>query len=217
MHPLHVIAVGPFGRAVADRIGEFVPDCAVSLAPGGPLAGPRPPDAEIHLLAAWRRVPPLERELDALAHRRGTPWLPVVLDHPLLRVGPAVVPGTGPCHDCYRRRTAQHAPSPAVSEALDRHYERDPSAGLAGYLPATALLAAVTALETIARLRRDPASEAGRLRQINPLTQQMTTGRTVGVHGCPRCGLGRDEAGRSYRELRAALGEALGEATPWAA
>jgi bacteriocin biosynthesis cyclodehydratase domain-containing protein len=212
MASIHVIAVGAFGRAVANRVGELADGVVItrSTGTGLPLSMPR---ARVHVLAAWRRVPTLERELDSLAFGEGTPWLPVVLEHPVLRVGPAVVPGAGPCHGCFQRRAAQHAADRAVAGALERRYDTDPAAGPAGYLPPAALLGAALAVEAAARLAVLPVAEAGRLRRIDLLTQQLSNGRTVGVHGCVHCGLHRDGATRSYAGLRAELPKVLS----WAA
>ncbi|MFC7479477.1 hypothetical protein ACFQX7_04660 [Luedemannella flava] len=116
-----------------------------------------------------------------------------------------MVPGLGACHGCYRRRVAQHDPGQAVSAALGRHYEQDDRDGPAGHLPSAALFAAATATDVADRLWVAPEAEAGRVRQLDVPTQQLRSGQVVGVHGCPRCGLGRDETTRSYERLPALL------------
>jgi bacteriocin biosynthesis cyclodehydratase domain-containing protein len=193
MYHLSVTPVGPFGRAVADRLRDLYDDVEAAVA--------HPPGTRLNLLVAWRRVPSLEREFDEESFRSGQPWLPVVLNHPVLEIGPAVVPGTGACHGCYRSRLAQHDAARSVRAAVDRHYDADTLAGPAGYLPSTALFAAAAAAEVIDRLWAEPENEAGRVRLIDVPTQRLRSGRVVGVHGCPRCGLGRDETIRSYGRL----------------
>lgn len=212
MYQLIVTPVGPFGHAVAERLRDLCHRVEVVGADAaGPVTRPPipdqalPPGPRLNVLVSWRRVPRTEREFDEEAFRTGDPWLPVVLDHPVLEIGPAVVPGTGPCCGCYRRRIAQHDPSRAVRAAVDRHYDADPLAGPAGHLPSTALFAAAAVADVVDRLRTAPEDEAGRVRQINVPTQQLWSGRAVGVHGCPRCGLGRDESTRSYERLPALL------------
>lgn len=200
MHDLIVTPVGPFGQAVAERLRDIRDDVVIAEA-----GRERPPGMTV--LAAWRRVPDLERTLDDEAFRTGTPWLPVILDHPQLEIGPVVVPGHGACHGCYRRRQTQHDNARVIRTAIDVHYEANPAAGPDGYLPSTALLAAAAVDDVVARLRADPEAEAGRVRQIEVTTQQMRTGRVVGVHGCPKCGLGRDETTRSYERLPEMLQE----------
>lgn len=212
MHHLIVTPVGPFGYAVAERLRDLCHDVEVAGAGAtGTVVRPRvpdparPPGPRLNLLVTWRRVPQMEQEFDEESFRSGQPWLPVILDHPVLEIGPVVVPGVGACHTCYRRRLAQHDGSRAIRDAVDQHYDADASAGPAGYLPATALFAAAAAAEVVDRLRAAPASEAGRVRQIDVPTQQLRSGLVVGVHGCPRCGLGRDETTRSYERLPAML------------
>ncbi|KUL29609.1 TOMM precursor leader peptide-binding protein [Actinoplanes awajinensis] len=200
MYHLFVTPVGPFGFAVAERLRDLVHDVEIAGAPGA-VVRPRTPEPRLHVLIAWRRIPELERECDEESFRTGQPWLPVILDHPVLEIGPAVVPGAGACQSCYRGRQAQHDPARTVRAAVDRHYTADAQAGPAGYLPSTALLAAAAVAEAVDRLRTAPEDEAGRVRQIDVPTQQLRAGRVVGVHGCPRCGLGRDETTRSYVRL----------------
>ncbi|GID91976.1 TOMM precursor leader peptide-binding protein [Amorphoplanes digitatis] len=207
MYHLIVTPVGPFGYAVAERLRDLCHDIEVAGAPAGSVAPPPVPDPErpsgprLNLLVAWRRVPLMEREFDEESFRSGQPWLPVVLDHPVLEIGPVVVPGAGACHGCYLRRRTQHDPARAVRAAVENHYDSDAVAGPAGYLPSTALFAAAAAADVVDRLRNSPEDEAGRVRQIDVPTQQVRSGRVVGVHGCPRCGLGRPEATRSYERL----------------
>jgi bacteriocin biosynthesis cyclodehydratase domain-containing protein len=210
MHHLIVTPVGPFGHAVAERLRDLYHDVEVGGA-GAPVVRPRvsdpakPSSPRLNVLVAWRRVPQLEREFDEESFRCGQPWLPIGLDHPVLEIGPVVVPGAGACHGCYRGRLAQHDPSRAVRAAIDRHYDSDAAAGPAGYLPSTALFAAAAAAEIADRLDTAPETEAGRVRQLDVPTQQLQSGRVIGVHGCPRCGIGRDETTRSYERLPAML------------
>lgn len=209
MYHLIVTPVGPFGHAVAEWLRDLCSD--VEIAGTGTVVRPRVPDPaaptrpRLNVLAAWRRVPQLEREFDAESFRSGQPWLPVILDHPVLEIGPLIVPGAGPCHGCYRGRLAQHDPARAVHAAVDRHYDADAAAGPAGYLPSTALFAAAAAADIVDRMGAALESEAGRVRQLDVPTQQLQSGRVVGVHGCPRCGAGRDETTRSYERLPALL------------
>jgi bacteriocin biosynthesis cyclodehydratase domain-containing protein len=206
MQNLIVTPVGPFGLAVAERLRDLHDDVEIA---GAGIVRPRAPEPRLNVLAAWRRVPRMERDFDEEAFRTGQPWLPVTLDHPVLEIGPVVVPGSGPCHGCYRGRLAQHDPDQAFRALIGEHYDADPTAGPDGYLPSTALFAAAVVAGLADRLATAPDSEAGRVRQYDVPTQQMWSGRVVGVHGCPRCGLGRDETTRSYDRLPALLKPAL--------
>jgi len=203
MH-LIVTPVGPFGLAVADRLRDLCADVEIA-GQAGTVVRPRVPEPRLNVLVAWRRVPRTEREFDEDAFRTGQPWLPVTLDHPVLEIGPVVVPGTGPCHHCYRGRTAQHDAGREFRAVVDAHYDENPSDGPAGYLPSTALFAAAAIAGVAGRLRTAPEREAGTVRQLDVPSQALWSGHVVGVHGCARCGLGRDETTRSYDRLPALL------------
>ena len=200
--PVHVLAVGAFGQAVADLL---VADGLAAPAPAWP---PEAWPTGAGVLAAWRPVPALAGELDEGADRGGAPWLPVVQEHPLVRVGPAVVPGLGPCHGCAVLRSRQHDEAADVTAAMDRFYDAHQEAGPAGYLPPIATAAAMAAGRALARLAAAPAAEAGRVWELDALRLEARAGRVVGVHGCPRCGspAGSGRDGALAAELRHVLG-----------
>jgi bacteriocin biosynthesis cyclodehydratase domain-containing protein len=206
---LSVVCVGPFGRAVAERLAAGDGVAVTPLEPGAPLVTSDLPVARAYALASWRPPAAAAEALDRLAHAWGVPWLAIVAEHPLLRVGPTVVPGRGACRRCFEARRRQHAPAPELADALERHYRAHPQAGPRGHLPAHAAIAAALATEALERAAADPAAEAGRVRQFHVVTQRLSGGRAVGLHGCPRCGRRRDERTRSYHPLTAELAEVL--------
>ena len=210
---LHVIGAGPFGGAVAEAILAARPEASATLAQRdlGPDRADGPgavlPPAAGYVLAAGCPMPGYAAALDQVAFEQGVSWLPVIVEHPLLRIGPAVVPGVGACYGCWRRRLRQHAVAPDLEAALERAYRHATVERQAGHLPAAARLAAAVALDVVERLAHDAPGETGRVRQMDLLTRQLTTGKALGVHGCPRCGLGRDERDRSHASLLAELEE----------
>jgi bacteriocin biosynthesis cyclodehydratase domain-containing protein len=208
--PIHIIGVGPWGHEVAYRLSARTPMPLVTLLElDSSPADLDLPAARARVLASSRAVPGLASALDDSAYQSPSPWLPVVMAHPHLQIGPAVAAGHGACFSCWQRRLRQHAQAPDVDAALQRYYEDHPSEQPYGHLPPSAELAAAMALRVVDRLMADPGSEAGWLRQINLVSRHMTKGRGIGVHGCPRCGLGRNEAGRSHDRLSVAMGQAL--------
>ncbi|MFC7479478.1 hypothetical protein ACFQX7_04665 [Luedemannella flava] len=64
MYRLIVTPVGPFGHAVAERLRDLRRDVSVEVEIE--VDGP---DPVLRVLAAWRRVPALERDLDEESHR----------------------------------------------------------------------------------------------------------------------------------------------------
>ncbi len=196
---VEIVAIGPFGDHVARVLAELRPgvrrvdDAGI----GGPVA--------VRVLAAWRPVPALAGEVDARSRREGVAFLPVIAEPPRIVVGPVSVPSWPGCWACYHRRVLQHDPRPAESRTLLAFYDAHPEAGPAGYLPVLADLAAARAAAMLRRLERAPGEVAGRVWQMNVLTPRPSEGTVVGVHGCPSCGLGRNEEERSSAELQAAL------------
>jgi bacteriocin biosynthesis cyclodehydratase domain-containing protein len=159
-------------------------------------------------------VPSVCELLDRRCHEERRPFVPLVADAAVLRLGPIVVPGHGSCWGCWLRRFKQHAQWPAQRAALLQHYAARPDAGPRGHLEPFALLAAARLSEVIDGL--DASCElAGRLWQMDMLTRDVVTSVVVGVHDCPRCGLRRSPPLRTVEELRRSLaylwdGERLG-------
>ncbi|HZU66451.1 MAG TPA: TOMM precursor leader peptide-binding protein [Ktedonobacteraceae bacterium] len=212
--PVHIVPVGAFGQAIADVLKELLPDVVETKPdPGNKTSPALWPVARVNILAAWRPVPQLNRLCEGISYAWKKHFIPVVLEDRSLRVGPVVVPGMGACYRCYEKRLLQHSPRQAIHSALRSHYEAHPQSGPAGYLAPFAEIAAIRLAQFIARLDADPASEAGRLWQMDIITRQTLTARVVGVHGCPRCGLHRDEATRSYMPLQQELAQLLSERT----
>lgn len=204
--PLHILAIGSFGAAVADRLEPDLPGARIARRGDDRSQPMHWPPARMHVLVAWRETPALAERLDQAAHQWRVPWLPVVLEHPRLRVGPLVVPGRGPCHRCFRDRSAQHDPRPEVTRALHAHLDASPEDGPLGYLPAHASIAAGLTRELLERVERgEVTSDAGVVRWIDLLSGRPGRANVVAVHGCSRCGLRRDPAERTHARLAADL------------
>jgi len=210
---VQALALGRFGQAVAAELAAVLDGVTVrtgSLPTGEPLPRPgRVRGGQGGPGARRRPVPAVTEEVDARSHATATPWLPVLIEAGALRVGPMVVPGTSACHRCFRRRLRQHAPARAVEAALERHFTASGDDEPYGHLPGTAVLAATAAADVLDLAAADPAAAGGQVRQQDLASGRLTTGRVVGVHGCDRCGLHRDERTRSTLDLQPALREAL--------
>lgn len=176
---LGMCGLGPFGARVVSRLRDWLPRAAI--AGNVPAAFDGPPDAVI--VVSWRPSAAEFGRADELAYARGVPWLPVTLEHPVLRVGPWVEPPAGPCHRCYWTRRVQHDRQPATSRLLHAAYDNDPGLGHRGFLPGQAR----TAASYVALLLRQ-GPPAGQLFTVGLTETRVTASPVVPVHGCPCCG-----------------------------
>ncbi|MFJ5968299.1 TOMM precursor leader peptide-binding protein [Streptomyces sp. NPDC093060] len=189
MIKVHVLAVGEFGTAVAERLRRDHHDLEISSYQAGPLElSASWPDADLRILASWRETPRLAEVLDARSADWNAPWFPVLAEHPRLRVGPLVVPGAGACYRCYRKRRAQHERDGAHVTTLHAHYDATPESGPGGFLPHHADMAAGMALDMLRRVEAGEGERlAGTVRHWHLLEQHLSDARVVGVHACDRC------------------------------
>lgn len=202
---VHLLSVGPFGHSVGNYLRIFRDD--VHVTPVNDNTIPLPdtwPDSRIIAVAAWRPVPTLCELLNQLSFERYCPFLPLILDSSILRLGPIVSPGNGACWNCWVRRSHQHSAWPKEQSALLQHYASYPDFGPQGYLEPFAMMGAAKITEAINSLDSSTAIP-GHIWQIDMLTRKIATSTVVGIHDCPRCGLHRPVATRSFAEMQRGL------------
>jgi bacteriocin biosynthesis cyclodehydratase domain-containing protein len=156
------------------------------------------------ILATWRPVPDLCSALNDYSFERHQPFVPLVMNSQCLSLGPIVMPGVGGCWACWLRRARQHDTWPQEQAALAHFYKANPELGPNGYLEPFALMGAARLAQTIQALDSSTAIP-GQIWTIDLITRRIVVGTLVGIHGCPRCGLGRAEDSRSIAEMRSEL------------
>lgn len=205
---VHIISVGAFGNAVAAALKELLPDVQQTGVDAQNQSYPASwPTARVNILASWRPVPALQKLIDDISFAWKRPSITVVLNAPYLLIGPVVVPGSSACYSCYEKRYLQHSARQEVYRGLQAHYDQHPESGPQGYLPSLVHIAALRLAQNILQLDEDAASVAGNIWHMNTMTRYTFTARVVGVHACPRCGLQRDEATRSYLDMQKELSD----------
>lgn len=203
--PVHVLSVGPFGQAVARYLTTLRHDVSETVVINNVLPLPETwPVSRMRLLVSWRPVPSLCQLLEETTFSSCRPFLPLMLDSTAMRIGPVVVPGSGCCWSCWVKRWRQHSEWPEAHSALLGYYASHPDNGPAGFLESFALIGAARLTEIIEEIDSSEV-QGGSMWQINLLTREIVTGVAIGFHDCPRCGLRREAAKRSYSGLQREL------------
>lgn len=187
--PVHIVGTGPFGKRCGQLLAANLPASRRYDSIELTAAFASQPAAVV--LAIWRPEPALCEAADEIAFRYGVPWLPVIMEHPAIRVGPVIRPPAGPCFGCYARRRGQHDGQPWATAALHAAYQRDRTCGPRGYLPQHARLAAGVA-QTMLLSEAGSAADAvsATVTTIRLVTGGMSASRVMACHGCARCGGG---------------------------
>ncbi|MDG4797052.1 TOMM precursor leader peptide-binding protein [Micromonospora sp. WMMD1082] len=174
--PVTIVAVGDFGRAVAGRLVSRIAGTHVTESAPAAATTPLLPI----VLASWREARTVARAIDA---NDAVPWwLPVILAHPQIRVGPVFGPHVSGCYDCLLGRVLAADPQPHLTRALWDLYDRDATAGPLGYLEHHASVAAALATMLI---RHDDSSRR-RVLRYNVLGGTLRVDEFVPVDGCSR-------------------------------
>jgi hypothetical protein len=140
-----VISGGAFGRRVASFLAGN--EAASQTTYDRPIDGSGIESAFERqgtsiVIALSRPDPELCQRADLLAFERNRIWLPIVMEHPVITIGPLVRPPGGPCFTCSHRRRVQHEIGDELSAVVKAAYMADPAWGPEGYLPHHARLAA---------------------------------------------------------------------------
>lgn len=196
-----IITMGAFGSAVGHRVRERLaasPPIDISCFDLTALAFDLHP---IVWASSCERTTTADT-IDEIAHRLGRTWIPIVFEHPVIRVGPFVRPGCGACYRCFVRRRNQHSLLPEHSSALHALYDRGESLGPSGFLPHHVELAAAILVRQCDRLTN------GRLETAEVVLADVISGRlsttgVVPVHRCDRCGARHrgDDTWASFEQL----------------
>jgi bacteriocin biosynthesis cyclodehydratase domain-containing protein len=189
--------VGPFGAHVASLLATALPGGGKVDATLAGISAALAEQASAVVIALSRPDPTLCDTIDALSYRHQRPWLPVIMEHPVIRIGPLARPPAGPCFRCYARRRRQHDRQPWVTAALLAGNDRQQVCGPGGYLPHHARLAAAIAHDAVRSLLEDSPSQAapepGSVSTIRLADMGLSLGlRSSGViacHDCDRCGV----------------------------
>lgn len=200
---LHLITVGAFGKAVARNLRTLIEFRETTIEYGA-KRDQGWSMADINVVVAWRPVPRICALLDDLCFERRTRFLPLILDGTVMIVGPFVVPGAGSCWHCWNIRCQQHAAWPTEREALLSFYASHPAEGPNGYLEPFAMMGAARINEAVSLFQGEQAIP-GEIWQIDMLSLDITQTVAIGVNDCPRCGLRRPAATRSFSELQKRL------------
>jgi bacteriocin biosynthesis cyclodehydratase domain-containing protein len=182
-----VAGIGGFGLDVAQAVAKSWGAMLLTLdALEGALA-----DGVVGVAAMWRPCPKLCERLDGLSFEAGTPWLPIVMDHPRIRVGPWGAAPEGPCYQCYAARKSQHDLQPKVTRALEAAYDCDATDGPTGYLPHHVTTAVGLAKLSLRKQTAEGVAAAtGEALVVNVVTGKSAAHIVIPCHGCTRCGTG---------------------------
>lgn len=219
---IHLITAGESAAAVADRLAPVLSAAGdrlvtTALEPASPIDPSFWPHCDLRIVVSRREDAVLFELVDRSAAETGIAYIPVVFEHPRLRVGPTIVPGgsggpantSGGCHRCFTGRQYQHNPGMVAASALWEHYATDRAAGPDGHLPQHAALASALVARVVAAIREGRlADERNLIRTVHLLQGTHQRHELIPVHGCSRCARPRPDASWS------ALARELGHLTP---
>ena len=178
---LHVLTIGAFGEAVAKVLQDLLPNVIVTPyhTESQTPAVANWPTAQLNVIAAWRPVPGMYRLLEATSYEWKLPFTTVVMEAPNVRVGPLVLPDTGPCYSCYEKRVLQHSPQYTASRLCKTITNGSRKSGPGGYLHSFAEVGAIRLAQMMVGAGGELATEAaGQVWQFNTVTRQATTWRS---------------------------------------
>jgi len=180
--PAALAGAGDFGNRVVSLLARAPGRTSYPIAELGSALAARPP---VLVAALGQPAPEVCEQADQWAFTHGTCWLPVIMDHPHVRVGPLVAPGLGACFGCFQERAAQHESDPKAASALRAARGTGETPAPRGYLGHHTRLAAAIADLVLAD---SPERAAGLVATFHVLGTGVRRHRVTPFGGCPRCG-----------------------------
>ena len=199
---IHIFAGGKYGNAVASVVKELASHVVITqVEEMEQIPIETMSSTQLYVLTSWRPMSKLCHILEEISYTHKTPFIPAIMMGPLLQVGPVIIPGMGACYTCYEKRFFQHSPLRSRYKDIYHYYDTHPTSGPQGYLHSFADLAATLIAQLTENLASDAATVAAHIWQWNTINLEGGHSIVTGIHGCPRCGLQRDETRRSYEEM----------------
>lgn len=174
---------GQFGAAVADALQTMTHCDRSSLHDAAHGPSQTLANRDFVAVASWRRNDRDLDKVDEACFAVGVRWCPVYLSEDRLVCGPLIIPSSGPCFSCFRRRYLCHHPAPERELCLQRAYDRDQSLGPPGFVAPMAHIAASLLLMSA----QSGEDARGKLLEINLFDAGLLETQVIAVHNCPRC------------------------------
>lgn len=149
-------------------------------------------------LATDRPYPAVELELDQACWVAGVPWIPAVLLAHEFRVGPAIIPGQTPCHECWTRRVRSQTSDLATYDVINEFGAKSaPGSWFVGELSVlTEQVAALLMAEVLALVTKSyplPPYRMGRWWEGDMMFACLRSHLFARVGLCGRCAAGEQE------------------------
>jgi bacteriocin biosynthesis cyclodehydratase domain-containing protein len=204
-----VVPTGAFGGEVSTFLGGYAH--VQEVVRTGTLDEAFDLDSALVVTATWRPSPSLHSRADGLSFERQRPWLPIVMEHWRILIGPLARPPAGPCHQCFARRRAQHDTRYSETVAADRAFSEDQEAGPRGYMPYHARVAASLAIWLVQLAQASSPSLAGpeavsasKVLEFDLMTSDISVSSVIRCHDCNRCA-GRAQPAIAVKEVLSKL------------
>ena len=202
---IHMISIGPFGKAVAALVKQALPNDRITCCAEYSSTDMSLPDAQIYIVVSWHPVHNLCCTIEKMCYSQKSIFIPAIMHDPWLQVGPIVIPGSGACYSCSQKRFLQHSPLSALYQDIYHYYDEHPEQGPQGFLLPVANLTAMRLLLALETLASQSDQIAGYMWRWTLATLEASGNLVTGVHGCPYCGLQREESTRSYGAMQQSL------------
>lgn len=159
-------------------------------------------DADTFIVISDRPCISYCKMMSDFCHQYGKAFIPIIVDQPFLTIGPVYINHNDSCYYCFIDRSMQHSPIPKVAKSIWSYYEQNKTPGPRGFHPSEPALLANWILS---HQKKGWVDIRNQVYQLNLVTRETVQSHVIGIHGCHRCGLGRDEQTRGYEKLLAEI------------
>lgn len=194
---IHVIDIGDFAHRVTDVLVNQRIATRTKVIDQYPVIESLKL-ADCYLLISSHPCVTFSKKLEDYAYKNNGIFLPVILDHPYLTIGPlSNYNDDTACYHCSLDRKMQHDSASHASLNLFDYYDQFVGVEPKGYRPSDITMLGYWLQHTLIEGLDDLVSTTYLL---NIFSREAFTSKVIGVHGCERCG-SQQEQNRSYENL----------------
>ncbi|WP_077706052.1 hypothetical protein [Virgibacillus dokdonensis] len=200
---IHMFTNGPLSKEVSQILKKNISTTtSIEISEAIILNNPDLEAAELIVVISDNPCVSFCKKISDYSYKEKKIFVPIIIDQPNVIIGPIWRSAEDACYHCYIDRILQHSPVSQVLKEVWQFYDHNLQTFSTGYHPSEPSFLASWLLGNLSNCFSDVR---GQVIQLNLVTREPISSQVIGVHGCPRCGLGREEKTRGYIHIQEEL------------
>jgi hypothetical protein len=194
---IQLVSIGKFTEEISSFIKENTRDILITQVNDEYPELEELIEADLFIVLSSQPCVEFCKKVENYSYSINAKFLPIIVNQPMITIGPLSNVEDGACFHCFIDRVMQHSPIAAVQNSVSKYYNDHIISLSTGYHPADVTMIGNWLIYTI---EHNVNILEGKIINFNMYSRYGYKSEIVGVHGCERCGT-QDELNRSYKSL----------------